>query len=70
MTMLTHSNGPFEPASYSSPVRSTTATGTGKAHLALIKRFCMGAVAMLAIGGAATAVVALRAALYFWRYHF
>ncbi|QWG19456.1 hypothetical protein KMZ68_06310 [Bradyrhizobium sediminis] len=70
MTLLTHSNGPFESATYSSGARSTAGTSAAEAHLTMIKRFCIGALATLAIGGAASAVVALRAALYFSRHHF
>jgi hypothetical protein len=38
--------------------------------LATIKRFCVCAVMALAAGGAVTAVIGLKTAAYFWRFHF
>ncbi len=70
MTMLTYTRGAFEPARYSSARQDGAEAGAAAADLAMIKRVCMCALGMLAVGGAATAVVALRAALYFWRFHY
>jgi hypothetical protein len=68
MTMLMHTHGPFEraPASMSQiPARADTAA----LRLAAIKRFCFGALTVLAAFGALTAVIALKAAIYYWRFH-
>ncbi len=64
MTMLTHTRGPFERAPYSSGARDTVGAGAAKAHLAMIKRFCISAVTILAAGCAVTAIMALKIAIY------
>jgi len=69
MTMIAHGHGPFDAAVHSSPARGSTVTTAAEARRPMIKRLCIDALAMLALGGVGTAVVALRAALYFWRYH-
>jgi hypothetical protein len=65
--MLTHARGPFEAAPRASGARDAF---SAKAHLATIKRFCVCAVMALAAGGAVTAVIGLKTAAYFWRFHF
>jgi hypothetical protein len=69
MTMLTHIGGPSNRARYSSARQVTASRGTAKAHLATIKRFCMGALMVLMAAGALTGVIALKAAIYYWRFH-
>jgi hypothetical protein len=64
MTMLTNTRGPFERAPYSSGGRDTVGAGAAKAHLAMIKRFCIGAFTILAAGGAVAAIMALKIAIY------
>jgi hypothetical protein len=68
MTMLMHTHGPFEraPASMS---QNTTGVDTAAVRLVAIKRFCFGALTVLAAFGALTAVIALKAAIYYWRFH-
>jgi hypothetical protein len=39
-------------------------------QLLTIERFCFCALAMLAAGGAVAGVIALRTAVYFWRFHY
>jgi hypothetical protein len=69
MTMLTHTRGPFERAPYSAGNRDTiTAGAAAAAHLAMIKRFCLGAVTILAAGGAVAAIMALKIAIYLPRF--
>lgn len=68
MTMLMHTHGPFEPARHSSDVRDAAATATANARTAMIKRFCVCALAILIAGGALTAIIALRTAIYFSRF--
>jgi hypothetical protein len=70
MTMLMHSRGPFEPVRHSSQQRDRAAAGPAAAYLAMIKRFCLGALAVLGAGAALAAVIALKAALFFWVYHY
>jgi hypothetical protein len=67
MTMLAHTHGPFEraPASRQNAVSAETAA----ARRAAIKQFCIGALTVLAAFGALTAVIALKAAIYYWRFH-
>jgi hypothetical protein len=64
MTMLTHIRGPFERARYSSAGRDTVGAGAAKAHLAMIKRFCLGALTILLAGTAVAAIMALKIAIY------
>jgi hypothetical protein len=70
MTMLTHSGGSFKPARLSSRVQATAGSATANAHLAMIRRFSVGAVTALAAVGAVAAIVALKAALFVWVYHY
>jgi hypothetical protein len=64
MTMLTHIRGPFERARNSSAGRDTVGAGAAKAHLAMIKRFCLGALTILLVGTAVAAIMALKIAIY------
>jgi hypothetical protein len=70
MTMLMHTRGPLERASYSSERRGTAAADAARAHLSIIKRFCMCALTVLAAGSAIAAVIALKAAAFVWVFHY
>ena len=70
MTMLTHPRGPLDQAADSSGRLDTVGTAAAKAHLATIKRFCMRALPVLIAAGALTGIIALKAAIYFWRFHY
>jgi hypothetical protein len=70
MTMPRHRSGPFERARHSSQGRDGAAAGPHKAYVAMIKRFCLGALTVLAAGVALAAVIALKVALFFWVYHY
>lgn len=70
MTMLMHARGPLERASYSSPRRDTSGADTARAHLSIIKRFCTGALVVLAAGSAIAAIIALKAAAFIWVFHY
>ena len=65
MTLLTHTDGSFEPAPHSTTKRALT--GAANAHRATIKRICLLAsfflLALSAVGG----VVALRTAIFLSR---
>ena len=69
MTMLMHTRGPLERAALSNIKRNITRDGSAAQNLAMIKRFCLGALTVLAAGGALAAVIALKAAIYYWRFH-
>jgi hypothetical protein len=69
MTMLMHTRGPLERAPYSSQRRDTVAARPAAAHLAMIRRFCVGGLTVLAAGGALAAIIALKAAI-FWVFHY
>jgi hypothetical protein len=64
MTMLTYARDPFERTRFSSANNGLVGGGNAAAHLATIKRFCMGVVTILAAGAAVTAVMALKLASY------
>jgi hypothetical protein len=70
MTMLMHTRDPFERAPSLMERRDTIREGAAEAHLAMIKRFCMCALTVLAAGGAIAAIIALKAAIYYWRFFF
>jgi hypothetical protein len=70
MSILMHTNGPFERARHSSPQRDRAAARPAPAYLAMIKRFCLATLTVLAAGAALAAVIALKAALFFWVYHY
>jgi hypothetical protein len=40
-----------------------------ESHRAAIKRFCFGALTVLAATGALAAIIGLKAAIYYWRFH-
>jgi hypothetical protein len=69
MTMLMHTRGPFERVPSSITTRNTIRVGVAATRRARIKRFCIGALTVLAAGGALTAIIALKAAIYYWRFH-
>ena len=65
MAMLTHDlNRPFHPTEKQLQIRSVTAI----AHLVMIKRVCFGVLTVLLAGGALAAVIALKTAIFFWRF--
>jgi hypothetical protein len=68
MTMLTHARGPFERTPYSSGGRDPAMAGRAVAHLAMIKRFCVAAVTILAAWAALAAIMALKIAVYLPRF--
>jgi len=70
MTMLTQTRGPLERALYSSQRRDSAAARPAAAHLAMIKRFGMCALTVLAAGGAIAATIALKAVLFLWVFHY
>lgn len=70
MTMLTHTGGSFEPARRSPGGHDTAVRVAANAHLAMIKRFCIGGLTVLAAGGTLAAVIALKATLFVWVFHY
>ena len=67
MTMLTHTRGAFEPAGRLE-TRSEPGAGSAAAHLAAIKRACLGALAILLGGSVVAAIMALKIAIYLPRF--
>jgi hypothetical protein len=70
MTMLTHTGGHARPASHLSGERDAPGTDRANAYMAMIKRFGMGALTTLIVGGALGAIVALKLAVVFSRSHY
>ena len=70
MTMLMYTRDPFERAPSSMERRDAIREGAAEAHLAMIKRFCISALTVLAAGGAIAAIIALKAAIFFWVFHY
>lgn len=68
--MLRHTSGPFEPTRHSSQPQNRVAARPPAAYLAMVRRFGLGALTVLAAGAALAAVIALKAALFFWAYHY
>jgi hypothetical protein len=68
MTMLMHTHRPFERAPSLIGRQNTVGADTAAARRAAIKRFCISALTVLAAFGALTAIVALKAAIYYWRF--
>jgi anti-sigma factor RsiW len=68
MTMLMHTRGPLERDASSVVRRDAASDEAAKARLALIKRVCIGALTVLAATGALAAIIALKAAIYYWRF--
>ena len=64
MTMLTHTRGPFERAGHLLESRGSLGANNAAAHLATIKRFCLGALTILLAGSAVAAIMALKIAVY------
>jgi hypothetical protein len=69
MTMLMHTRGPLERVPCSSEGQETAGAGAGRPRLATIKRICIGALTVLAATGALAAIIGLKAAIYYWRFH-
>ena len=69
MTMLRPTRGPFERARYPLENRSDVRAGSAAAHLATIKRHCLGALTILVAGSAVAAIMALKIAIYLPRFH-
>jgi hypothetical protein len=68
MTMLTQTRGPFDGARYPLENQSGVRGANAAAHLATIKRFCLGALAILLGGSAVAAIMALKIAIYLPRF--
>jgi hypothetical protein len=69
MTMLMHTRDPFQRAPSSIRRRDSVREGAAEAHLAMIKRFCISALTVLAAAGAIAAIIALKTAFFFWVFH-
>jgi hypothetical protein len=69
MTMPMHSRAPFRRAPVSTgrpdPVREAAA----QARLAMIRRVCISALTVLGAAAALAAIIGLKAAIYYWRFH-
>jgi hypothetical protein len=70
MTMLAHTGSSFKPVRHSPDGPDTAGTVAAHAHLAMIKRFCLSTLTVLAVGGTLAAIVALKAALFVGVYHY
>ena len=70
MTMLSHSGGSIKQAHRSPGGEDTAGRVAANAHLAMIKRFSISALTVLAAGIALAAIVGLKAALFVWVYHY
>jgi hypothetical protein len=72
MTMLMHTSNPLGRAASRrrDAVSMGVAQAHAQAHLAVIKRLGVGALAVLAAGGALAAIIALKAALFVWVFHY
>jgi hypothetical protein len=68
MTMLMHTRGPFERDPSSVVRHDTTREDAAKARLAVIKRVGISALWVLAATGALAAIIALKAAIYYYRF--
>ena len=68
MTMLMQTRGPFEEARHPLENRSGVRAASAAAHLETIKRFCLGALAILLGGSAIAAIMALKIAIYLPRF--
>jgi hypothetical protein len=67
MSTLTHH---FEDSLHSPKRQNIVRAGTARMRLAAIKRFCLGALPILSMGGLLVGLVALRTAIYFSRFHY
>jgi hypothetical protein len=70
MTMLTHTGGSFKPAHRSPDGQDAAGRVTANAHLAMIRRFGISALTVLAAGGTLAAIIALKATLFVWVFHY
>jgi hypothetical protein len=70
MTMLTHSRGAFERRARSPVAQHAARTAAAKARRTAIRRFCRGAVTILAATGVLAAIIALKAVIYLLRFHY
>jgi hypothetical protein len=70
MTMLMQTRGPFERAFRSSERQDAAGVRPAKAHLAMIKRFFLCALAALLAGAAVAGIMAIKVAAFFWRFHY
>jgi tetrahydromethanopterin S-methyltransferase subunit E len=68
--MLAHTGGSFKPAHRSPGEQGTAEKVAANAHLAMIKRFCITVLMALTAGTVVAAIVALKAALFVWVYHY
>jgi hypothetical protein len=68
MTMLTPVRGPFEGARGTLPHQNNPRPDSAAAHLAAIRRFCLGILAILLGGSAVAAIMALKIAVYLPRF--
>jgi hypothetical protein len=69
MTMLIHTRGPLERTPSPSRTRDTAAAGAARARLAMIKRFCISALTVVAAGCALVAIMGLKVIVYLPRFH-
>jgi hypothetical protein len=68
--MQTHTGGSFKPARRSPGGQDTAGRVAANAHLAMIKRFWISALTVLAAGGTLAAIIALKAALFVRVFHY
>jgi hypothetical protein len=68
MTMLTPVRGPLEGARYPLRDQNSLRPGGAATHLAAIRRFCLGVLAILLGGSAVAAIMALKIAVYLPRF--
>ncbi|OIQ64393.1 hypothetical protein GALL_540560 [mine drainage metagenome] len=70
MTMLMHTCDPCEQNPSSLERRGTIGEGAAEASLAMVKRLCVSGLTVLATGCAIAAIVALKAAIFLWVFHY
>ncbi len=70
MTMLMHTRDPLERAPASAERRDPIWEGAAEAYLAIVKRFCVGALTVLVAGGALATIIALKVVLFFRVFHY
>jgi hypothetical protein len=70
MTILTHTDSPFERSSYASQRRDAVPADVAGTRLATIKRICLCTCAALLAGGAMGGIIALRTAIYLARFNY
>jgi len=70
MTILTHTRGSFKPPRHSTGRQDSAEPVRANAHLALTRRFCISALTGLIVGGTLAAIIALKAALFVWVFHY